>query len=218
MKPVRVLLADDRTADYSATRQLLEKIPDVDIVGEATNGAEAFDLARQLTPDIVLLDLALTGTEGLQATSRFQRELPQVRVAILSADSSENFVLEALGAGAAGYLLKQSATEELPIAIRAISEGESFLSPAISRRVIEGYLHQDKLSHIRPSITPRQREILRLVVARKTSREIAGDLGLSVRTVETHRADLMARLGVNSAAQLVQEAVRLDLIGDEPED
>jgi DNA-binding NarL/FixJ family response regulator len=218
MKSVRVLLADDHAALHSGTRQALEEIPDVDLVGEAATGTEAFDLAQQLTPDIVVLDLGDPGTDGVDATFRFQREMPQIRVAIVSTDSSDSYVLEALGAGAAGYLLKQSASEELPLAIRAISAGESFLSPAISRQVINGYLHNGKGAPSRAAITPRQREVLRLVVARKTSREIAGELGLSVRTVETHRADLMARLGVNNAAQLMREAVRLGLVDNAPDE
>jgi DNA-binding NarL/FixJ family response regulator len=218
MSAIRVLIADDHTLVRSGVRRLLEEIPGVEVVGEAADGARAFELAQQLLPDIAFLDLAMPGMDGLDTAYRFQRELPQVGLIILSMHASETYVLEALKAGVSGYLLKRSATEELALAIRAVSAGESFLSPAISRQVIDGYLQRDAGSPARPSITPRQREVLRLVVGGQTSRGVASKLGLSVRTVETHRAALMARLGVKDTEQLTREARRLGLVVDRPKE
>jgi DNA-binding NarL/FixJ family response regulator len=212
MKSIRILLADDHALVRAGIRRLLKEIPDVEVVGEAADGAEALELAQQLVPDIALLDLAMPGMSGLDATFRFQRELPTVRVAILSMHSEVSYVLEALNAGAIGYVLKQSATEELAIAVKLIAEGKTFLTPAVSRQVVDAYLESEKGVLARPSITPRQREILRLVALGRTSQSIASELRLSTRTVETHRANLMARLGVNNTAELMHEAVRLGFI------
>jgi DNA-binding NarL/FixJ family response regulator len=212
MKSIRILLADDHALVRAGIRRLLKEIPGVEVVGEAADGAEALELAQQLVPDIAILDLAMPVMSGLDATFRFRRELPTVRVAILSMHAEVSYVLEALSAGAAGYILKQSATEELAVAVKVIAAGKTFLTPTLSSQVVDLYSESEKGVPARPSITPRQREILRLVALGRTSHAIANELRLSIRTVETHRANLMARLGVNNTAELMREAIRLGFV------
>lgn len=213
MKTIRVLLADDHTLVRAGMRGLVSKLAGVEVVGEAGEGQEALRLAETLQPDVVLLDISMPGLNGLEVAARLaQLDLP-IRVIILSMHISEEYVLQALRAGAAGYLLKGSAVAELEVAIRAVARGESYLSPAVSKRVVDDYVSRttgpaDPLA----ALTPRQREILQLVAAGHTSKDIAQHLGLSYRTVETHRNQLMRRLGVNDLAGLVRFAVRVGLI------
>jgi len=213
MKPIRVLLADDHTLVRAGIRGLLTNLPGVEVVGEAGEGHEALRLAEELQPDIVLLDIGMPGLNGLEVAARLTRAAPTIRVVILSMHISEEYVLQALRAGAAGYLLKGSAVAELELAISAVVRGDSYLSPAVSKRVVDDYVSRtsgapDPLA----ALTPRQREILQLVAEGHTSKEIAQCLGVSYRTVETHRNQLMKRLGVSDLAGLVRFAVRVGLV------
>lgn len=217
MSPIRVLLADDHTLVRAGIRGLLEGLADVDVVGEAGDGQEALRLAEELRPDVVLLDVGMPGLNGLEVAGRLAAFDSSIRVIILSMHTSEEYVLRALRAGCAGYLLKGSAVSELEIAVRAVARGESYLSPAVSKRVVDDYVSRtggaaDPLD----ALTPRQREILQLAAEGHSSKEIAQRLGLSFKTVEAHRAQLMQRLNLHDLASLVRFAVRTGLVTPEP--
>lgn len=216
MKPIRVLLADDHTLVRAGIRGLLQGLPGVEVVGEAGEGHEGLRLAEALRPDVVLLDIGMPGLNGLEVAGRLATLDPSIRVLILSMHTSEEYVLRALRAGCAGYLLKRSAVSELEVAVRAIARGETYLSPAVSKQVVDDYVGRtggatDPLD----ALTPRQREILQLVAEGNTSKEIAERLGLSFKTVEAHRAQIMERLGVRDLAGLVRFAVRVGLVAPE---
>ncbi|HKS37449.1 MAG TPA: response regulator transcription factor [Verrucomicrobiae bacterium] len=215
MKPIRVLLADDHTLVRAGIRSLAERIPGVQVVGEAANGREALDLIRSQRPDLVVMDITMAGLNGLEAAARVSKEFPAVKIIILSMHANEEYVLQALRAGAAGYLLKDAATTELDIALQAVARGETYLSPAISKRVIESFLRQGGNPDPLAQLTPRQREILQLIAEGKSTKEIAFTLKLSVKTVETHRAQLMERLEIRDVAGLVRYAMRTGLISNE---
>jgi DNA-binding NarL/FixJ family response regulator len=216
MTPIRVLLADDHTLVRAGIRGLLQGLADVDVVGEAGDGQEALRLAESLRPDVVLLDVGMPGLNGLEVAGRIGALDASIRVVILSMHSSEEYVLRALRAGCAGYLLKASAVSELEVAVRAVARGETYLSPAVSKRVVDDYVSRtggaaDPLD----ALTPRQREVLQLAAEGLSSKEIAQRLGLSYRTVEAHRAQLMERVGVHDLAGLVRFAMRVGLITPE---
>ena len=216
MTAIRVLLADDHTLVRAGIRGLLQGLPGVEVVGEAGDGHEALRMAESLRPEVVLLDVGMPGLNGLEVAARLATLDASVRVVILSMHTSEEYVLRALRCGCAGYLLKRSAVSELEVAVRAVARGETYLSPAVSKQVVDDYLGRtggaaDPLD----ALTPRQREILQLVAEGHASKEIAQRLGLSYRTVETHRAQIMERLGVHDLAGLVRFAVRVGLVTPE---
>jgi DNA-binding NarL/FixJ family response regulator len=207
---IRVLLADDHALVRAGIRSLLNAMAEVEVVAEASSGEEALELAQTSRPDVVLMDIAMKGITGLEAAARMRDRVPEVRVVILSMHSGEEYVLQALRAGAAGYLLKDAATGELELALRSVMRGESWLSPAVSRQVVEGYVRSGESA---PEVlTARQREVLRLVAGGKSTKEIAFLLNLSVKTVETHRAQIMERLGIRDVAGLVRYALRTGLV------
>jgi len=192
---------------------LLEKIPGVEVVGEAADGREAVALVKSTSPNMVLMDIAMAGLNGLEATARIRKEFPRVRVIILSMHANEEYVLQTLRAGAAGYLLKDSATAELELAIHAVARGDTYLSPAISKRVIDDYLGRTSgQKSFAEQLTPRQREILQLIAEGKSTKEIAYLLNLSIKTVETHRTQLMDRLDIHDVPGLVRYAMRIGLV------
>jgi DNA-binding NarL/FixJ family response regulator len=213
--PIRVVLADDHALVRAGIRSLLGAMQDVQVVGEAASGEEALQLAERERPDVILMDIAMKGITGLEAAARVRERQPEVRVVILSMHSGEEYVLQALRAGAAGYLLKDAATGELELALRSVMRGESWLSPAVSRQVVAGYA-QHLGGEVGPDVlTARQREVLKLVAAGKSTKEIAFLLNLSVKTVETHRAQIMDRLGIRDVAGLVRYALRTGLVPPE---
>ena len=214
MKRLRVLLADDHALVRAGIRALLEKMPDVEVVGEANDGLAALAGVKAHRPDVLLMDIAMAGMTGLHAAAQVKKDFPAVKVIILSMHSNEEYVMQAMRAGAAGYLLKDAATGELDVAIHAAVRGETYLSPAISSRVIEGYLSRVSGGGAGP-LTPRQREILRLVAQGQSTKEIAFALEISVKTVETHRAQVMERLDIHDVAGLVKYAMRVGLIPPE---
>ena len=209
---IRVLLADDHALVRAGIRSLLNAMNEVEVVAEASSGEEAIELAASSHPDVVLMDIAMKGITGLEAAARMRSRNPEVRVVILSMHSGEEYVLQALRAGAAGYLLKDAATGELELALRSVMRGESWLSPAVSRQVVEGYVQRAGGEQAPEVLTARQREVLRLVASGKSTKEIAFLLNLSVKTVETHRAQIMERLGIRDVAGLVRYALRTGLV------
>ena len=209
---IKVLLADDHALVRAGIRSLLNAMNEVEVVAEASSGEEAIELAASSRPDVVLMDIAMKGITGLEAAARMRGRNPEVRVVILSMHSGEEYVLQALRAGAAGYLLKDAATGELELALRSVMRGESWLSPAVSRQVVEGYVQRAGGEQAPEVLTARQREVLRLVAGGKSTKEIAFLLNLSVKTVETHRAQIMERLGIRDVAGLVRYALRTGLV------
>jgi DNA-binding NarL/FixJ family response regulator len=186
---------------------------DVTIDGETGDGREALEMIERMSPDVAILDITMPGLSGLEVAARARRASRTTRVVILSMHAGEAYVAQALRAGVAGYLLKDSAAAELQLALRAVMRGETYLSSAISRHVVGGFLHgargeADPLA----GLTPRQREILQLIAEGKANKEIAADLNLSVKTVEAHRAQLMDRLGIHDVAGLVRLAIRAGLV------
>lgn len=216
MNALRLLVADDHELVRAGFRSLLQAINGVEIVAEASDGLQALELIRTHHPDVVLMDISMPGLNGLEALSRIRKEFPRVRVLILSMHTSEEYVLQALRNGAAGYLLKDASPLELDLAVRAATRGEIYLSPAISGHVIESYLQRTTASEAPPDrLTPRQREILQLIAEGWSTKEMAARLGISVKTVESHRMQLMERLQIHDVAGLVRYAIRVGLVTSE---
>lgn len=216
MNPIRILLADDHALVRAGFRVLLQSLPNVEVVAEAGEGREALHLIESLRPDIALLDIAMPGLNGLETAARIARDFPAVRVILLSMHATEEYALQALHAGVAAYLIKDADPTELELAITAVSKGETYLSPAVSKHVIEGYLQHTandpaKLTPYQ-RLTPRQREVLQLIAEGYTSQDIADRLHLSLRTVENHRRQIMERLDIHDLAGLVRYAIRIGLI------
>ena len=213
---MRILLADDHSLVRAGIRSLLEKISGVEVVGEASNGRVALELIKTELPDLVLMDVAMRDLGGLEALPRITKNFPRVKVVILSAHANEEYVIRALRSGAAGYMLKDAATLELELAIRAMEQEKTYLSPSISRTVIDSYLERvGSASSPVEQLTARQREILQLIAEGKNTKEIAGMLDISIKTVEAHRLQLMARLDIHDVPGLVRYAIRCGLISAE---
>ncbi len=213
MAQIRVLLADDHKLVRAGIRSLLENLPEVEVVAEASDGHEAIRLVEQNEPQIVLMDLAMPGLNGLEATRHLTKTFPEVRVLILSIYADEEHVYQALRAGAAGYLLKGAATEELELAIRSVARGETYLSPPVSKPVIMEYIRRTNVGLTsRERLSPRQAQILKLIAEGRTTKQVALELAISVKTVETHRSALMMRIGVHDVAGLVRYAVKVGLV------
>jgi DNA-binding NarL/FixJ family response regulator len=216
MTPIRVLIADDHALVRAGLRALAVSLKDVQVVGEAADGRQALALVKEHRPDVVLMDFSMPGLNGLEAAMRIGKDYPEVRVLMLSAHSNEEYVCQALRAGVAGYLLKDSGTAELELAIRAVAGGQTFLSPAVSKHVINDYVRRvGGEAGSLEILTPRQREILQMIAEGQTTKEIARTLHLSVKTVETHRTQLMERLNIHDVAGLVRYAVRVGLVQSE---
>jgi DNA-binding NarL/FixJ family response regulator len=211
MSPLRILLVDDHAVVRAGLRALLQDIGGVEIVAEAGDGLAAVAFAQQHSPDLVIMDIAMRGLNGLEATARIRRERPEIRVLILSMHDSKEYVLQALSAGACAYLLKDSAPAELELALQAVRRGDIYLSPPVSKQMIAHYL-ANKEQKAAPDLTPRQREVLLLIAQGNSTKVIAHRLHVSVKTVETHRTQLMARLGISDIAGLVRYAIRTGMI------
>jgi DNA-binding NarL/FixJ family response regulator len=216
---MKVLLADDHTIVRAGVRALVAAIPGVEIVGEAGDGQEALALIREKHPDVALVDVSMPGMNGLDLAARVAREAPQTRVAVLSMHGTPTHVVQALRAGVKGYVLKDAAAEELPLLLRAVMRGETYLSSAISRHVVDGFLGRDGTPTgaelPADTLTPRQREILQLVAEGKSTKDVARLLDLSVKTVEAHRSQIMERLEIHDLAGLVRYAIRTGLVSPE---
>jgi DNA-binding NarL/FixJ family response regulator len=216
MSAVRVILADDHALVRAGIRALLEKLPGIEVVGEAANGRETLELIKKSAPNLILLDISMTELGGLEALPRIVKDFPAVKVLILSGHANEEYVLRALRSGAAGYLVKEAAAEELELAIKAIAQDKTYLSPSVSRTVVESYL-QRAAGEEGPieQLTARQREVLQLIAEGKNTKEIAGTLDVSVKTVEAHRLQLMARLNIHDVPGLVRYAIRSGLVSSD---
>jgi DNA-binding NarL/FixJ family response regulator len=213
MNAIRVLLVDDHSLVRAGIRSLLEKIPGVEVVGEASNGRTALELIKSTLPNLVLMDIAMADLGGLETLPRMIKGFPSVRVVILSAHANEEYVIRALRSGASGYMLKDAATVELELVIKSVALGKTYLSPSISHTAIESYLRRVG-GESRPfeQLTSRQREILQLIAEGKNTKGIASMLEISVKTVEAHRLQLMARLDIHDVPGLVRYAIRTGMV------
>jgi two-component system, NarL family, response regulator NreC len=215
MARVRILLADDHTVVRQGLRKLLEERPDWEVIAEAGDGREAVRLAEQHKPDVAILDVAMPLLNGIEATRQIARRVPTTRVLVLSMHADEAYVTQILQAGATGYLLKDSADVDLLKAVGEAARGKSFFSPAIARVMLDDYVRQlaDKgVTDRYDSLSEREREIFQLIAEAKTNKEIAALLNVSPSTVETHRAHIMEKLDLHSAAEIVLYAVRRGVI------
>jgi two-component system response regulator NreC len=214
MNRIRVLLADDHTILRDGIRALLVDQADIEVIGEAEDGLSTVKMVGKLKPDVVIMDIAMPLLNGLEATRQIQRDYPQVKVLILTMHDNEEYIRQVLAAGALGYVLKDAAAHDLLGAIRAVQRGEAVLSPAITRLVIEDYL---RWGDIRPAdtsngLTPREREILQLIAEGYTNKEIAEILSLSVKTIQSHRSNLMGKLDLHDRGELIKYAIQKKII------
>jgi len=216
MDKTRVLLAEDHTIVRKGLRSLLDKETGIKVVGEAEDGRKAIVKAEDLHPDVVVMDIAMPGLNGLEATRQIKKHFPDMKILILTMHTNEEYVLQTLKAGASGYLVKKAAPAELIYAINAVHKGDSFLSPSISRTVIDEYIRRSKkISEGEEGfeqLTVREREVLQLIAEGHKTREIAELLYISIKTVETHRAHIMNKLDIHSTAELTRYAIRKGII------
>ena len=214
MSPIRVLLADDHRILREGIRALIEDQEDMQVAGEAEDGLETVKKVAKLQPDVVVMDIAMPLLNGLEATRQIRRDFPQVKVLILTMHDNEEYIRQVLAAGALGYVLKDAAARDLLGAIRTVNQGEAVLSPAITRLVIEDYL---RWGDIRPEdttdgLTAREREVLQLIAEGYTNKEIAGIMSLSVKTVQSHRTNLMNKLDLHDRGELIKYAIQKKII------
>jgi two-component system response regulator NreC len=215
MKKIRILLADDHTLIRGGLRLLAEQQPDLVVVGEAEDGRQAVAMAATLKPDVAVLDIGMPNLNGIEAAKQITEGESRAAVVILSMHADETYILRALKAGARGYLLKDSTESDLARAIRAVAEGKSFFSPAVSKVLLEDYVRKLQRTGGEDSyelLTPREREILQLIAEGKSNKDVANLLHLSVYTVETHRANIMEKLKLKSVPELILYAVRKGVI------
>jgi DNA-binding NarL/FixJ family response regulator len=211
-----IILADDHELLRAGIRSLLSTFPSVSVIAETGDGKEALALASRLEPDVLLLDISLPGLNGLEVVARTRKLELRTRVLMLSMHAGPDYVARALQSGASGYLIKDSAVDELSAALEAVLMGRRYLSQAINQDVVEGFLSAGKSAEEDLAVlTPRQREILQLIAEGASTREIAERLHVSIKTVETHRSQLMARLGIFDVPGLVRLAIRTGLITTE---
>ena len=215
MKKIRILLADDHTVVRKGLRLLLESHPDLEVIADAADGRETVALAEQHTPDVVVMDVAMPALNGIEAARQIFAKLPHTAVVFLSMHSDEGYVLKALKAGARAYLLKDSAENDLISAVKAVTEGKAFFSPAISKMLVEDYMRQMQERAVEDSydlLTTREREILQLLAEGKSNKEVANVLNLSLYTIETHRSNIFQKLNLHSGAELILYAIRKGVI------
>jgi DNA-binding NarL/FixJ family response regulator len=207
---VKIILADDHRIMREGLRALLEKEAGIEVIAEAENGRTTVELSRELNPDVVVIDIGMPDLNGIDATRQIVSESSSVKVIALSMHSDKKFVREMLSAGASGYLLKDSAFEELGTALATVINNKTYLSPKIADTVVKDYLGQieTKESKVSPSLTKREREVLQLIAEGKTTKDIASQLYVSIKTIETHRKQIMDKVGLNSVAELTKYAIR----------
>ena len=215
MEKITVLLADDHTVVRQGLRALLEAEEDMNVAGEAENGRQAVQMTKRLQPDVVVMDIAMPSLNGLEATRQISRESPKSKVLILSSYSDDEYVQQLTDAGASGYLVKQTAAQDLVTAIREANKGNAFFSPAISRRLLEHYrssLGRPPGEKKAPKLTPRELEVLQLIAEGYANKQIAGELFISIKTVEKHRQQLMHKLDIHDVAGLTRYAIGKGII------
>jgi two-component system response regulator NreC len=214
-KKTRVLIAEDHTIVRQGLIALINRQPDMHVVGEAENGKEAVEKTKELCPDVVLMDIAMKHMNGLEATARINKMAPEVKVLVLTMYENEEHIFQILRAGALGYVLKEAPITDLISAIKAVNRGESYMSPSISKKVIEDYIRRAKLGEeagIDDILSDREREVLQLIAEGHSYDEIASLLCISKKTVETHRANIMEKLNIHDKVGLVKYAIRKGLI------
>ena len=214
---IRVVVVDDHLLVRAGIRSLLDALDDVRVVAEAGDGLTALQVIARERPDVVVADVAMPGLNGIELVERLASQQQGVRVLLVSAHANEEYVLRAIRAGGAGYVLKDASPAELEQAIRAVAAGDKYLSPAMSRHVVDAYLERvtDDPS-AGPRLSPRQRQVLQMIAEGHSTKEIAAALSLSIKTVETHRAQVMERLDIHDVAGLVRYAIRMGLIRSDP--
>jgi DNA-binding NarL/FixJ family response regulator len=216
MNPVRILIADDHEVVRRGLRALLETRPDWEISGEAVTGRQAVEETRRLTPDVVIMDISMPEMNGLEATRQIRKAVPQTQILILSVHDSEQLVREVLEAGARGYVLKSDAGRDLIAAVESLCQNKPFFTARVSEMMIEGYLKGGGAAEMNKEalnpLTTREREIVQLLAEGKSNKEVASLLAISVKTVETHRSHIMAKLNLHSMSDLVRYAVRNQLV------
>ncbi len=216
MSSIRILLVDDHAVLRAGLRALLGKFPDLEVVGEAGDGAEAVARVNELKPDVVVMDVAMPGINGLVATRQILQTHPETKIIILSQYDNKEFVLPLLKLGAASYVLKQSADTELVTAVYAVARGESALGPPIAKIVLDAFLHENAANPEDPffELTEREREVLILVAQGHTTPQVAAKLNISPNTVNVHRSKLMQKLGLHNVAEVTAFAIRRGLISN----
>ncbi len=215
MDKIRILIADDHSIVREGVRMILSGQEDFEVVGEASTGREAMEQARAIKPDVVVMDISMPDMTGIQATEKIRKELPQVQVLGLTMHEEDSYVFEMLKVGAAGYVLKRAAAEDLVSAVRAAHRGEAFLYPSVARMVVQDYLQRASTREKEEALdglTEREREVLTLIAEGLTNQEIAGRLFISIKTVQTHRAHIMEKLNLHDRTELVRYAIRRGLI------
>jgi two-component system, NarL family, response regulator NreC len=215
MRKIRVLLADDHQLMRSGVRLMLEREPDLTVVGEACDGREAVAMAKSLKPEVVVMDIGMPNLNGIEAAHQMTQENPGLAIVMVSMHSDEGYVLRALKAGSRGYLLKDSAEADLIKAVHVVAGGKSFFSPAVSKVLLDDYVRKLKRSGTEDAydlLTPREREVLQLIAEGKSNKDIANLLDLSVYTVESHRGNLMEKLNLKGLPELILYAVRRGII------
>ena len=215
MEKIKVLVADDHTIVREGVSILLEAEPDIEVIGEASDGQEVIDRVGDLHPDIVLIDIAMPNLNGLEATRIIKRDYPDIQVIGLTMYESDEYFFQLLAAGASGYVLKKAASTDLLAAIRSVYAGDVFLYPAVARRLVNDFLSRAKSGdekHSYDGLTAREREVLKLIAKGHTNQVIADKLFISPSTVQTHRTRIMRRLNLHSRAELIQYAIRKGLL------
>ena len=215
MSKIRVFLADDHQVFREGIRLLLEKVPDMEMIGEADDGEEAVTKVSQLMPDVVLMDITMPKLNGLEATRQIKQKHPSIKVLILTMHETDQYLSAMLEVGVSGYLVKTTTSRELISAIKAVHQGDVYLYPSIARMLVGDYLQRVKSGEEKTSyngLTPREREILRYIAEGRQNKEIAQLLVISVRTVQAHRSNLMEKLGAHDRTQLVKYAIRKGII------
>ncbi|MCK5254596.1 MAG: response regulator transcription factor [Deltaproteobacteria bacterium] len=214
MKNIKVVIADDHTILRQGIKALLDNQEGIEVVGEAKDGREAIKTIEELLPDVILMDIAMPGLNGLEATRRIKKKFPKVKVVVLTMHANEEYIFQILNAGADGYLVKETAFQDLISAINAVHKGEAFMSPSISKKVMTDYIQraqgEEKVGF--DTLTTREREILQLVAEGNSNKKIAEALFISPKTVETHRAHIMDKLNIHDRAGLIKYAIRKGMI------
>ena len=211
----RVVLVEDHALVRAGLRALLSKEPDLDIVGEASNGREAINIIQSLKPDLILMDLSLQGSNGIEAIATIKRRHPKIRILVVTMHEAEEYIHESLQAGADGYMLKDASHDELCVAVRSVLDGKTYLSPDISNQLLSAYRGLGRSlqgSRLWESLSSREREVLKLIAEGHTNQEAADYLVISVKTVEKHRSNLMKKLGIHNIAKLTAFAIEKGLV------
>ena len=215
MRSIRVILAEDHTVVRAGLRALLDQSEKITVVAEAEDGIQAYDLSAKFRPNVVIMDITMPHLNGIEATKRIKENFPEISVVILTVHANEAYIFQALSAGAEGYLVKQTAPEDLVAAVIAAAQGEAFLSPLISRSIVENYFqNSEDLGNLDSlnSLTRREREVLQMIAEGMTTRQIAKQLFVSQKTIRTHRSNMMHKLDLHTTASLTLYALRKGLI------